>query len=226
MTTFLHPANNISSTLDGNITDVATTLDVASGEGASFPTTYPYHVVIDDLEVVRVTDVTTDTLTIVRAQEGTSATAHLDGDSVKLNVTAQYVSELQDQIDVMQLVMVAMAGGADGIIPADGLDNLVVAQQTVADMTVKIGTGAASVNGSVAYNSASADTDTIVAPVASTRVDVVQIDDDGNIEVVSGTEGAGSPGADADALSLAELTITVGMTEIETGDISDTRTYV
>lgn len=74
-------------TLASGINSAATSLDVGSGEGARFPAvsfnaviwqstdySHPaaaYHA--GDAEIVRVTGISTDTLTITRAQEGTSA---------------------------------------------------------------------------------------------------------------------------------------------------------
>lgn len=82
--------NFAKSTLASGITSGATSLSVASGQGARFPTV-PFNAVIwekttyadpaDDpnVEIVRVTAVATDALTVTRAQEGTSAVAHNTG---------------------------------------------------------------------------------------------------------------------------------------------------
>jgi hypothetical protein len=79
--------NFAKSTLASGIAAGATTLSVASGGGAKFPSA-PFNAVIwnstdyadpsDDPthEVVRVTAVSTDTLTITRGQESTSDSAH------------------------------------------------------------------------------------------------------------------------------------------------------
>jgi hypothetical protein len=69
----------------GNYDDTSTSIVVSAGHGARFPTP-PFNVtwwnVTDyadpsddpDVEIVRVTAISTDTLTVTRAQEGTSAT--------------------------------------------------------------------------------------------------------------------------------------------------------
>jgi len=41
-------ANNAMSSLASDITDIATSLTVATGEGALFPSTYPFPITIDD----------------------------------------------------------------------------------------------------------------------------------------------------------------------------------
>ncbi len=100
-TTFQVPANNASSTLSASIVggDLACTL-VSS---TSFPTTYPFPITIDS-EIIKVTDNNTGTgvLTIVRAQEGTSAAAHSSGAIVSLKVTAKFVSDLNTAVNTLE----------------------------------------------------------------------------------------------------------------------------
>jgi len=75
-----------ATVIDGNYDSTATEIDVLAGQGTRFPTP-PFNATwwnvtdfadpADDeqgREVVRVTDITDDTLTIIRAQEGTDAT--------------------------------------------------------------------------------------------------------------------------------------------------------
>lgn len=92
---FLDPVFNFAkSTLASGITDSATSLSVSTGEGSLFPdpsTDGAFDAVIfnetdyigvyddPDVEVVRVTSISTDTFTITRAQQGTSASAHNTG---------------------------------------------------------------------------------------------------------------------------------------------------
>jgi hypothetical protein len=88
--------NNAASTLASSITSSATFLTVASGQGALFPTITGsnYFLVTligvsgSPIEIVKVTARSTDTFTIVRAQEGTTASAFTGGDSVQLRITA------------------------------------------------------------------------------------------------------------------------------------------
>ena len=87
--------NNATTTLASGITNVATSLTVASGKGALFPTLSGSDVFYATLantsgtvEIVQVTARSTDTFTIVRGQDGTSAVAWNTGDKVELRVTA------------------------------------------------------------------------------------------------------------------------------------------
>jgi hypothetical protein len=76
--------NNVTSTTTGSITSASTNVNLAVGTGAQFPQPQPgqYFIAtfIDQAtgtqrEIVHVTNVTADTATIVRAQEGTDAQA-------------------------------------------------------------------------------------------------------------------------------------------------------
>ena len=88
-------ANNAATTLAGDITDSDLTLTVATGTGSLFPSPsagQQFHVTLvrasdSATEIVRVTARTTDSFTIVRAQESTSAKAFVTGDKVELRVT-------------------------------------------------------------------------------------------------------------------------------------------
>ncbi len=86
-------ANNATSYLAGTLTAVATSLTVSSGTGTLFPTisgSDVFYVTLTNTsnqnEIVKVTAKTTDTFTIVRAQDGTSALAFAIGDKVELRV--------------------------------------------------------------------------------------------------------------------------------------------
>lgn len=89
------PARNFAiANLASGITNVATSITLATGKGALFPdpsadgafnvplynsTDYTAPWLDPDVEIVRVTARSTDTLTVTRAQEGTSAVAHNTG---------------------------------------------------------------------------------------------------------------------------------------------------
>lgn len=87
----------------------ATSIVLTSGHGAKLPSTFSYNLVwwnstdygspADDpnVEIVRVTDRSTDTLTVTRAQEGTSAATHnTDGKTYKmlLGTTAKMITDI------------------------------------------------------------------------------------------------------------------------------------
>lgn len=88
--------NNAATTLASGITSIATSLTVATSTGGLFPNPtagqYFYATLQNTtgttIEIVKVTARTTDTFTIVRAQDGTTASAFSAGDKVELRCTA------------------------------------------------------------------------------------------------------------------------------------------
>ena len=96
-------SNNAATTLASGITNSATSLTVATGTGAVFPTitsNQDYFLITlqsvstGNSEIVLVTARTTDTFTIVRAQEGTTAIAFSTSDYVQQRVTAGELTRL------------------------------------------------------------------------------------------------------------------------------------
>lgn len=94
--------NNATSTLAASITNVATSMSVASGQGARFPapggSDYFYATLSDsagNIEIVKVTARSTDTLTIVRAQDGTSARAWAAGDAFELRMVRAMLDDFK-----------------------------------------------------------------------------------------------------------------------------------
>lgn len=104
MATFLF-ANNASSTLAGPISNSATVVNLASGQGALFPNPsagQQFGLTFTDAatglrtEIVYCTARTSDALTIARAQEGTVAQSWLAGDLVaNLNTAGQMAAMVQ-----------------------------------------------------------------------------------------------------------------------------------
>ncbi len=86
--------NNASAKLASAITSADTSLDLQAGQGAEFPspTGSDYFMLTlvssGGLEIVKVTARSMDTLTVVRAQEGTSASSFAAGDTLELRLTA------------------------------------------------------------------------------------------------------------------------------------------
>lgn len=96
-----------------------TSLVVTTGQGARFPAA-PFNVTIwpaatqpdpSNAEVVRVTAVATDTLTIVRAQEGTSARTVVVTDQIAVSVTAKTLTDVETWVNQQQ----ALALGTSGV---------------------------------------------------------------------------------------------------------------
>jgi hypothetical protein len=96
--------NNAVSVIPVSINDTQTSITVVSGTGVVFPSLgagdYFYATissVANAYEVVKVTARATDTLTIERAQEGTTALSFPASSRIELRVTVQNIIELFDQ---------------------------------------------------------------------------------------------------------------------------------
>ncbi len=90
---FLNVKNRASSTLASGILAADLSLTVATGDGALFPATN-FNVTIND-EILFCSSRTGDVLTVVRAQEGTTAADALTGDAVELRITAGVIENLE-----------------------------------------------------------------------------------------------------------------------------------
>lgn len=93
--------NNATSTLATGINSSVTSLSVASGQGALFPTLggsdYFYCTLANaagTVEIVKVTARSTDTFTIVRGQDNTTAATWLSGDRVELRLVAASLNDI------------------------------------------------------------------------------------------------------------------------------------
>ena len=94
--------NNAATTLASGINNSVTSLTVASATGGLFPSptgTDYFYVTLENTagtvrEIVKVTARSTDTLTIVRGQDSTSAQTFATGDKVELRIVAAEMSAL------------------------------------------------------------------------------------------------------------------------------------
>lgn len=136
--------NFAKSTLASGISNSATSLTVATGEGSKFPTASfnatiwnktDYFNPADDpnVEIVRVTAVATDTFTVTRGQESTSAVAHNTAGKVYgiiAGLTAKVINtDIPNNPSFTGTVSVAsaitQAGAADHIVITPGASKLV-----------------------------------------------------------------------------------------------------
>lgn len=108
-------ANNFSTTLAAQITSGATTMQVASASGLpSLLTDWCYLTLIDrdvdgnesDWEIVKATGVASNTITIVRAQEGTTAQTWPLGTPVELRQVAGGIQPRTDALDEIGVALV------------------------------------------------------------------------------------------------------------------------
>jgi len=124
-----------------------TTLTVAAGEGARFPaapfnaTVWPVNTIPTPVnaEVVRVTARTGDTLTITRAQEGTTARSIIAGDLIAETITAKVLTDIESGTN-FPLIAVAGTPGVAGSVAAHTL-------QGAQFLTVRTNTTAGADNG-------------------------------------------------------------------------------
>lgn len=144
--------NNAFSTLSSGINNSTTSVTVA--DGTKFPTLggsdHMYLTVVgsSDIEIIKVTSVSTNTLTCVRGQDDTSAIAADSGDRVELRITTAMLTDAinDSNVDVFQNI-------------TDGTN--IIAADTASDTLTITGTGGITVT-----NTVGTDTVTIDGPVA------------------------------------------------------------
>jgi hypothetical protein len=136
MPSSLRLANNGTSRLAALLSDSATSLSVLSGDGAKFPSLsagqfFPATIVRSSdqaIEIVRVTARSSDTFTITRAQEGTTALAFAANDLIELRLTAStFADEVQRVEDgalqkagINETVFTITDGASVDLNPANG----------------------------------------------------------------------------------------------------------
>lgn len=230
--------NNLYATLNATINSAVTSL-VVSAATADYPTV-PFKVDIDS-EILRVSAVALDTpsagldtLTVARAQDGTTAASHTAAARASQNPYASQVSELQFRNAAMESALVASFGGGEGVPGNPAGTQLKVVAQGSPGMTVVYTAGACIVSGQFAWLYTNTNSSTFTAPVGNPRKDTIQISQLGVVSAKTGTP-AGSPSApavDTDCYKLAEIYHRVAETSIKNTDdasngyITDFRTFI
>ena len=161
-------SNNAFGTLSAGINTSDTTITLDSGQGARFPSLgagdYFYGTIVDtsnNIEIVKVTARSSDSMTVVRGQDSTTATAFAIGDRFELRPTAALfeaiASEAEDYADSAATLTglgiddhdkIAVTNGTTGEVRLTALSNqgqddlLVIAHQYHRDVGInfKIGT--------------------------------------------------------------------------------------
>jgi hypothetical protein len=149
-------ANNAFGQLNAGITSGDTVIVLQSGQGAKFPTLgsgdYFYATLIDtgnNLEIIKVTARSVDTLTAVRGQDGTTARAYSAGDRLELRPTAAMFE------DFTQASSIGYDNTTSGI-PANNVQTAIDQTQTTLggkQDTLVSGSNIKTVNGSTVLGS-------------------------------------------------------------------------
>ena len=112
--------NNASGTIASSINSTTTTIVLTSGQGALFPSLgagdYFYATLVDssnNLEIVKVTARSTDTMTVVRGQDGTSGRSYTAGDRFELRPVAAAFNALQDFTPVGDISATTISGAIE-----------------------------------------------------------------------------------------------------------------
>lgn len=141
-------SNNAISKLASSLTTGATSLSLTAGTGALFPSPsggdwFPVTVIksTGQLEIMKCTARSTDTLTVTRAQEGTTAKAFSAGDRVELRLTVAALNAALADFQPLAANLTALAGlaGSANKLPifsgagAMGLQTLSAFMATVLD---------------------------------------------------------------------------------------------
>lgn len=127
-------ANNASTTLATAITSAATSLTVATNKGSLFPvitgTDYFYVTLTNAggaVEIVKVTARSGDVFTVIRAQDGSTASSWAAGDSVELRITKAVLDNIKvDALTNPTLVgawteqVFAITGSTPALSPSNG----------------------------------------------------------------------------------------------------------
>lgn len=116
-------ANNATSTLNGTITSIQTTLVVTSV--ALFPSVPQFRIIIDS-EIMLVTGVSATTFTVTRGSENTTQASHTTGAAVSMILTSGALQQLSSDIRSSNIVLSSFASrpgtGLNGqtFVPSDG----------------------------------------------------------------------------------------------------------
>lgn len=146
MASLLKLSNNAIGRLSGNLAAGETTLSLQPGEGALFPAItgseyFPVSIIRASdsaIEVVKVTARSTDTLTIERAQESTTALNFVAGDRVENRLTAKTVTDLETATATHNATSKATPVDADEIPLVDSAADFVLKKLTWANLKAGI----------------------------------------------------------------------------------------
>lgn len=211
-------ANFVEGLLNAAVNASAVSWILKSGQGARFPSSFPYPLVgRSTREIVKCTGRVDDTLTVVRSQEGTSAPSNTPKNEViELLVTAQQYTELFEKGKNIERVFGAMLGlGPTDIIIVDtgdsGTNMFFTQEQGAPDLTLLVAPGKGVINLEPIEVRSAEDTTAIVAPLSDppndNRIDLLEYILGTGLNIVTGTPGntPSAPSATANAIPLYEV---------------------
>jgi len=109
-------ANNVSTNLDASITNVSTSISV--DDASEFPDIsgsgdYCYGTLVGGagVEIVKVTSISGNTLTVERAQDNTTAKAYISTERIELRNNAQMFTDFQAESEATAIAMAIALGG-------------------------------------------------------------------------------------------------------------------
>lgn len=192
--------NNATSTLASSINSSVTSLSVATGQGALFPTLgggdYFYCTlanVAGTVEIIKVTARTSDTFTIVRGQDGTTGASWTAGDKVELRLVAASLNDVP-KLDEANTFTGANAYGtpasitltnATGLPVGSGVSGLGTGVATALGNTANATGGVVTVDGSATLTNKTLTNPTVTNYVES----VVAIGNSGTTQTLALTNG-------------------------------------
>jgi hypothetical protein len=117
--------NNAFGTLSAGITTSSTTISLSAGQGARFPALgagdYFYATLVDtanNIEIVKATARSVDSMTVVRAQDGTTAKAYQINDRLELRPIAALFNE---KVDLETITTVPRGGTGQTTLPTNSV---------------------------------------------------------------------------------------------------------
>lgn len=139
--------------------------------------------------------------------------------STKMNT---FNDKIKASFQLVSNALVDMTGDDKVIDDVDRSDEMKVTASSPSDMNVHIAVGLACVDGQVCQVDAPV-TKTIVPPTNNPRYTIIQVDEDGNVETIDGSEAASpvEPSADADAMKIAAIYLPANCTQIDDSDIGN-----
>ena len=120
VTAFLQPANNAESTLALSVGAADVTMVLIDGSPLPVPGN-GYHVAVGGSEIVKVTARSGNSLTVLRARQGTTAVAHASGASVQQRIDKEWMTAIHGAVNAIETESIATAATLAGLAAADGV---------------------------------------------------------------------------------------------------------